>query len=79
MAKGEHHPQPRRQGKMSDWQLYGRLLTYIVPYWWVFALSLLGYVRGWRKKLVALEDEIVRLKTELESTQEESKYAGQQS
>ncbi len=44
MAKGEHHPQPRRQGKMSDWQLYGRLLTYILPYWWVFALSLLGYV-----------------------------------
>ncbi|KAL3904356.1 MAG: hypothetical protein SGPRY_011316 [Prymnesium sp.] len=36
-------------------------------------------VRGWRKKLVALEDEIVRLKTELESTQEKSKYAGRQS
>ncbi len=29
---------------MSDWQLYGRLLGYIVPYWWVFGLSLLGYI-----------------------------------
>ena len=29
---------------MSDWQLYGRLLRYIVPYWWVFMLSLLGYI-----------------------------------
>jgi len=29
---------------MSDWQLYGRLLAYVVPYWWVFALSLMGYI-----------------------------------
>ena len=29
---------------MSDWQLYGRLLGYVVPYWWFFALSLLGYI-----------------------------------
>lgn len=33
-----------RQGKMSDWQLYGRLLRYVLPYWWVFLFSLLGYV-----------------------------------
>jgi len=29
---------------MSDWQLYRRLLGYVVPYWWVFLFSLLGYV-----------------------------------
>ncbi len=29
---------------MTDWEIYKRLLGYIVPYWWVFALSLLGYV-----------------------------------
>ncbi|WP_341476648.1 lipid A export permease/ATP-binding protein MsbA [Pseudohalioglobus lutimaris] len=44
MAKGEHHPQPNRQGDMSDWQLYRRLLSYVLPYWWVFSLSLLGYI-----------------------------------
>ena len=30
--------------KASDWQLYGRLLRYVLPYWWVFALSLVGYM-----------------------------------
>lgn len=29
---------------MSDWQLYGRLMRYVLPYWWVFGFSLLGYV-----------------------------------
>ncbi|TGD73604.1 lipid A export permease/ATP-binding protein MsbA [Mangrovimicrobium sediminis] len=29
---------------MSDWQLYRRLLGYILPYWWVFALSVFGYL-----------------------------------
>lgn len=29
---------------MSDWQLYGRLVRYVLPYWWVFALSLVGYI-----------------------------------
>lgn len=28
----------------SDWRLYGRLLGYTVPYWYIFVLSLLGYV-----------------------------------
>jgi len=35
---------PRRGGKVSDWRLYGRLLGYIVPYWYIFLFSLLGYV-----------------------------------
>ncbi len=37
-------PAMARQGNMSDWQLYRRLLRYILPYWWLFGLSLLGYV-----------------------------------
>ena len=44
MASGPRQQQPVRAGKMSDWQLYGRLLAYVLPYWWVFALSLLGYI-----------------------------------
>ncbi len=34
----------KRQGNMSDWQLYRRLLCYIAPYWWIFLLSVLGYI-----------------------------------
>jgi ATP-binding cassette, subfamily B, bacterial MsbA len=37
-------PTVKRLGKMSDWQLYLRLLRYMLPYWWVFGLSLLGYM-----------------------------------
>lgn len=44
MAKEQNEPLPSRQGKVSDWQLYRRLLGYILPYWWVFMFSLLGYV-----------------------------------
>ena len=33
-----------QHGHGSDWQLYGRLLGYTVPYWYIFVLSLLGYV-----------------------------------
>ncbi len=33
-----------RHGEMSDWQLYLRLLRYTLPYWWVFGLSIFGYV-----------------------------------
>ncbi len=44
MARGEKHAGPARLGNQSDWQLYRRLLGYIVPYWWFFALSLVGYV-----------------------------------
>ncbi|RLQ23088.1 lipid A export permease/ATP-binding protein MsbA [Seongchinamella sediminis] len=29
---------------MSDWQLYRRLIGYVLPYWWVFVLSLAGYI-----------------------------------
>ena len=29
---------------VSDWQLYLRLLGYIVPYWYIFVLSIMGYV-----------------------------------
>lgn len=28
----------------SDWHLYLRLLRYVVPYWYIFAFSILGYV-----------------------------------
>ena len=45
MAEGRgHFSQPRRNGAMSDWQIYRRLLGYVLPYWWVFTLSLLGYI-----------------------------------
>jgi subfamily B ATP-binding cassette protein MsbA len=33
-----------RQRKVSDLQLYGRLLGYVVPYWYIFLFSLAGYV-----------------------------------
>jgi subfamily B ATP-binding cassette protein MsbA len=33
-----------RLGKHSDWQLYRRLLRYVLPYWYLFAFSILGYV-----------------------------------
>ena len=33
-----------RQGNMSDWQIYLRLLSYVYPYWYFFALSILGYL-----------------------------------
>ncbi|TDG13995.1 lipid A export permease/ATP-binding protein MsbA [Seongchinamella unica] len=44
MARDSRQQHPVRAGHMSDWQLYGRLLAYVVPYWWVFALSLAGYI-----------------------------------
>jgi ATP-binding cassette, subfamily B, bacterial MsbA len=44
MASKSRHPGLPRSGQMSDWQLYGRLLSYVIPYWWVFLLSLMGYI-----------------------------------
>jgi len=46
MAKqaGAVYSSTRRQGKLSDWQIYRRLLAYVLPYWYFFALSLAGYV-----------------------------------
>tara|TARA_R110001599_G_scaffold325504_1_gene537641 strand:- start:10027 stop:11871 length:1845 start_codon:yes stop_codon:yes gene_type:complete len=38
---------PQRQSGdrgMSDWQIYRRLLGYVVPHWQMFCLSLLGYL-----------------------------------
>lgn len=35
--------QPGDRG-MSDWQIYRRLLRYVVPHWQMFCLSLLGYL-----------------------------------
>ena len=29
---------------MSDWQIYRRLLGYVVPHWQIFCLSLFGYL-----------------------------------
>ncbi len=44
MASARNQASPARARQASDWQLYGRLLRYVLPYWWVFALSLVGYV-----------------------------------
>ena len=33
-----------RTGSLSDWQLYGRLLSYVKPYWYFFAFSLCGFI-----------------------------------
>ena len=30
--------------RASDWQLYVRLLTYVLPYWYIFLFSILGYI-----------------------------------
>jgi subfamily B ATP-binding cassette protein MsbA len=35
---------PRPVATQSDWQLYKRLLGYVVPYWYIFAFSVLGYM-----------------------------------
>ncbi len=43
MAKAKPNP-VQRLGRMSDWQLYCRLLAYVAPYWWIFGLSVLGYI-----------------------------------
>jgi subfamily B ATP-binding cassette protein MsbA len=33
-----------REGSLSDWQLYRRLLSYALPYWPLFLLSVLGFI-----------------------------------
>jgi len=35
----QHHAR-----RSSDWQLYLRLMKYVVPYWYIFAFSIVGYV-----------------------------------
>lgn len=35
---------PERQGDLSDWQLYRRLLGYVVPYWYLFVFSIGGFL-----------------------------------
>ncbi len=44
VAKHTAEVVPKRSGEMSDWQLYGRLLRYVMPYWYLFVISLLGYI-----------------------------------
>jgi len=42
MAKDKNtNQEPAKQG---DWQLYLRLLRYVLPYWYIFAFSVFGYV-----------------------------------
>ncbi len=41
--KGQRIPLSRR-GELSDWQLYKRLLAYVIPYWYLFALSIVGFM-----------------------------------
>ena len=44
MARFRDLPQHRPGDRgMSDWQIYRRLLGYVVPHWRMFCLSLLGY------------------------------------
>ena len=45
MARFRDLPQHRPGDRgMSDWQIYRRLLGYVVPHWRMFCLSLLGYL-----------------------------------
>jgi subfamily B ATP-binding cassette protein MsbA len=37
MARGE---------RPGDWQIYRRLLRYVVPYWWLFVFAIAGYAAG---------------------------------
>lgn len=32
------------RGGMTDWQIYRRLLSYVIPQWFMFVLSLVGYI-----------------------------------
>ncbi|MCB1678470.1 MAG: lipid A export permease/ATP-binding protein MsbA [Halioglobus sp.] len=41
---GVRYSSPRRQGNLSDLQLYRRLLGYVLSYWYFFAFSLAGYI-----------------------------------
>jgi len=43
LAPGQAPPQPQHSAT-NDWRLYGRLLSYTIPYWYIFVLSLLGYL-----------------------------------
>ncbi len=44
MAKLQLEALPKRERGLSDWQLYRRLLGYVAPYWYLFVVSLLGYI-----------------------------------
>jgi subfamily B ATP-binding cassette protein MsbA len=44
MGKRHAITDTKRSGKVSDWQLYRRLLGYVVPYWYIFLFSMAGYV-----------------------------------
>jgi subfamily B ATP-binding cassette protein MsbA len=33
-----------RSGRLSDWELYRRLLQYVLPYWYFFLFSIGGYI-----------------------------------
>lgn len=46
MAVSQTPAGSRRQAarQLTDWQLYQRLLRYVVPHWVIFALSLVGYL-----------------------------------
>ncbi|MBA6412127.1 lipid A export permease/ATP-binding protein MsbA [Parahaliea sp. F7430] len=33
-----------RQPQANDWQLYRRLMSYVLPYWYIFAFSLGGFI-----------------------------------
>ncbi|MEH6582846.1 MAG: lipid A export permease/ATP-binding protein MsbA [Halioglobus sp.] len=44
MGKNKSRKEFKRRGDVSDWQLYVRLLGYVVPYWYIFIFSILGYM-----------------------------------
>ncbi len=42
--RDSHRPRTGRAHKVSDFQLYRRLLAYVVPYWYIFLFSIAGYL-----------------------------------
>ena len=44
MSTPENNQQPLARAKGSDAQIYKRLLSYVVPYWVAFLISIIGYL-----------------------------------
>ena len=44
MAKKNQTVQRKASPEANDWQLYLRVLGYVLPYWYIFAFSILGYI-----------------------------------
>ena len=44
MGKRNQKVQRQVSPQTNDWQLYLRILGYVLPYWYIFAFSILGYI-----------------------------------